>query len=103
MPRFPLVLVFVLAACRLGETSEAIVALADLPTVMPRHIVIRPGETVEWRNAARTPYTLSGEDFPTPTLPPGALWRHTFDTPGITVYRVEHGRESLAEGIVEVR
>lgn len=89
---------------------QGMVAITDDPRFFPSHLIVRPGDTVEWRNASAETHIIvatevppGAEPFLSPPLAPGAPWRHGFLEPGLYRYGCAiHGAESLS-GIIEVR
>lgn len=104
----------VLASCG-SPLVQGVVVITDDPRFFPAHLIVGPGETVEWRNESSATHVIAATEVPpgahrpgahrfvSPPLQPGAPWRRSFLEPGIYRYACAlHGADTL-EGIIEVR
>lgn len=93
-----------------APSVQGIVAITDDPRFFPGHLIVKPGDMVEWRNASADTHIVVATEVPpgamrfvSPPLAPGTPWRHGFYEPGIYRYACAiHGAETLS-GIIEVR
>lgn len=89
---------------------QGMVAITDDPRFFPGHLIVGPGDTVEWRNSSSASHIIVATEVPpgagrfvSPPLAPGAPWRHGFYEPGLYRYACAlHGAGTLS-GVIEVR
>ncbi|MEX1184821.1 MAG: plastocyanin/azurin family copper-binding protein [Gemmatimonadota bacterium] len=101
-----------------GNGEDVIVEMTPALTFEPRHVQIRAGQTIRWRNTSNFPHTATGDpalafNLANVRLPdgapvwhsgdvaPGSSYARTFDVVGMyTYFCVPH--ESSMVGTIEV-
>jgi plastocyanin len=75
------------AATAPASGNEVKMMMKDL-AFTPGRLEIAAGTTVAWTNNDQLPHSVSTDDgaFDSGLLAAGAVWRHTFDTPGTYTY-----------------
>jgi plastocyanin len=53
----------------------------------PLQVTVKVGETVQWTNNDTVAHTVTGADFDSGQLAPGAIYTHTFTKPGVFNYK----------------
>jgi plastocyanin len=53
----------------------------------PINVTVKTGETVMWTNNDTVTHTVTGTDFDSGDIAPGATYSHTFATPGTFTYK----------------
>ena len=65
--------------------ADVAVAIADF-VYDPPDLTVVPGTTLVWTNADATPHTVTGGFGDSNTMAEGAIYRHTFNAPGVFPY-----------------
>jgi plastocyanin len=52
----------------------------------PATLTIKAGTTVVWKNSSTSAHTVTGTGFNSPTINPGATYKHTFTKKGTYAY-----------------
>jgi plastocyanin len=85
-----LALAFVVAAAALPAPAQAEVVFAgmDYDSFVPAHLDVLVGDPVSWRNNSIREHDIASEDggFDSGRVAPGAIFAHTFTTPGTYAY-----------------
>jgi plastocyanin len=104
-----------------AAAPAVVIKMSDKPPqFLPYKVTIKPGQTIEWVNNAKTLHSVDGDPsmalkpadvslppsaktFDSGFLRPGMTWAHTFTVPGTYKYTcVPHEKDGM-NGIIVVR
>jgi plastocyanin len=83
-----------------GAGSATAVSIANM-AFSPDQVTIKVGDTVTWTNNDSVPHTVTGSDFDSGQLAPGATFTHTFAAAGTFDYKCTIHPTMLAKVTVE--
>jgi plastocyanin len=88
------------ASTRPSPTTDGVVSISNF-AFNPENVTIQVGQKVTWTNNDSVPHTVTGTDFDSGKLDPGATYSHTFDKAGSFDYKCTIHPSMLAKVTVQ--
>lgn len=85
---------------RPSPTTDGVVSIANF-AFNPENVTIQVGQKVTWTNNDSVAHTVTGTDFSSGQIAPGATYEHTFATAGTFDYKCSIHPSMLAKITVQ--